>query len=330
MSSREVLVAGPAGPLGATLELPAGAGPFPGVVLVSGSGPLDRDSNYKRLTFDVSRQLAAGLRDAGFASLRFDKRGVGTTDLDWRTAGLVDNADDVACAVETLRARPEVLDDEVLLVGHSEGAILAGMVAARGVPLAGVGLLSGSARPGRDLLLWQVAANLPSLPAPVRLLLRLLRVDVGAKVAKNHERVARTTTDVARVGGAKVNAKWMREFMQHDAAADLRRVDVPVLAVTGSKDLQTPPEDVSRIAEIVGERAETHVVPDVTHILRRQEASPSLRLYKREVRRPLDPEVVGLVVRWATRVASGARAGAGRPHAGVRSDAGAAGEILGG
>lgn len=310
MSSLEVSVAGPAGPLAATLELPDGAGPFPGVVLVSGSGPLDRNSDYKKLAFGVSRELAAALRHAGIASLRFDKRGVGTTDLDWRTAGLEDNADDVAAAVETLRARPEVRDDDVLLLGHSEGAILAGMVAARGVPLAGVGLLSGSARTGRELLRWQVEANLPTLPTPARLLLRLLHIDVAAKAAKNHDRLARTTTDVTRLGGRKLNAKWFREFLRHDPAEDLRGIDVPVLAVTGSKDLQTPPEDARRIADIMGGQAEAHVVDDVTHLLRRQDAAPSLRLYKQEVQHPLDPEVVGLVVDWATRVTGEARTAA--------------------
>lgn len=304
MSSVEIAVAGPAGPLGATLELPDGQGPSPGVVLVSGSGPLDRNSTFKKMTFDVSRQLAAALRQAGVASLRYDKRGVGATDLDWRTAGLEDNADDLAAAVETLRARAEVRDDAVLVVGHSEGAILAGMVAARGVPLAGVGLLSGTARTGRELLRWQGDAIEPTLPAPVRLLLRLLRVDVSAKATKTHDKLLRTTTDTAWVGGAKLNAKWFREFLLHDSAADLRGLDLPVLAVTGTKDLQSPPEDALRIGELVGDSAEAHVLADVTHTLRRQDAAPSLRHYKREVRRPLDPEVVGLVVDWARRVTS--------------------------
>jgi pimeloyl-ACP methyl ester carboxylesterase len=302
MSTVDLEVMGPAGPLGGTLELPDGAGPFPGVVLVSGSGPLDRDSDHRRIRFGVSRELAAALREAGVASLRFDKRGVGQTDLDWRTAGLEDNADDVAAAVETLRARPEVRDDAVLVVGHSEGAILAGMVAARGVPLAGIGLLSGVARTGRDVLRWQTEAILPSLPAPARGLLRLLRVDLATKVSRNHDKLARTTTDVARIGGARLNAKWFREFLAHDVAADLRRIEVPVLAVGGTKDLQSPPEDVHRVAEIVGPRADVHLLPDVTHSLRRQDGTPSLRRYKEEVRRPLDRAVVDLVVHWATRV----------------------------
>jgi pimeloyl-ACP methyl ester carboxylesterase len=306
MSQVDVTVAGPAGPLGATLELPEGTGPFAGAVLVSGSGPLDRDSDHRKIRFGVSRQLAEALAAAGIASLRFDKRGVGASDLDWREAGLGDNADDVAAAVRTLQERPEVRDDAVLVIGHSEGAVLAAMVAAsageRGVPVAGIGLLSGSARTGRELLRWQTEAILPTLPRPVRGLLRLLRVDLTAKVSKNHDKLERTTTDVARIGGQKINAKWFREFLVHDSSADLARIQVPVLAVTGGKDLQTPPEDVHRVREIVGERAEVHVLPDVTHVLRRQEGAPSLKQYKQEVRRPVDPELLGLVVSWAQRV----------------------------
>ena len=96
-----------------------------------------------------------------------------------------------------------------------------------------------------------------------------LRVDLAAKVSKNHDKIERTTTDVARIGGAKINAKWFREFLAHDSAADLARIRVPVLAVTGDKDLQTPPEDVHRIREIVGDRAEVRVLPGLTHTLRR-------------------------------------------------------------
>jgi fermentation-respiration switch protein FrsA (DUF1100 family) len=300
--SIRVSIPGPGGDLGATLEVPDGAGPFPGVVLVSGSGPLDRDSNYKRMRFDVSRQLATALLEAGIASARFDKRGVGTREIDWRAAGLVDNADDVAAAVEVLRGRPEVRRDAVLVVGHSEGAVLATVVAARGVPVVGIGLLAGTARSGRDVLRWQAEAIVPTLSAPVRLLLRLLRVSITAQQAKTHTKLAATTTDIARVGGRKVNAKWFREFLEHDTAEDLRRIEVPVLAVTGTKDLQSPPEDVRRIAELAGSRVETHLVPDLTHSLRSQPAAPSLRRYRQELREPVDAEVLRLVVDWATRV----------------------------
>lgn len=309
MREQELAVPGPTVELSGTLALPEGAGPFAAAVLVSGSGPLDRDGNVRRGRFDVSRQLAAALAAAGIASLRYDKRGVGRTPGDWRAAGFFDNRDDAAAAVATLRARPEVRPDAVFLVGHSEGAILAAALLGQGAPVAGAVLLSGTARPGEDLLRWQAARIVPTLPAPVRAVLRLLRVDPVAKVAANHARLKATTTDVARIGGARVNARWAREFIAYDPSHDLAGAAVPVLAVTGSKDLQTPPEDLDRIRDLCG--AETHLVPDMTHTLRRQPGPPSLSRYKQELREPVDAEVIALVTGWVARVAGVSPAPAG-------------------
>jgi hypothetical protein len=93
--------------------------------------------------------------------------------------------------------------------------------------VAGIVLLSMSATPGEELLIWQARQIAPTLPAPVRGLLRLLRTDLVTKVAANHRRIKATTTDVARIGGVKINAKWTREFMAHDPRTDLARIGAP-------------------------------------------------------------------------------------------------------
>ena len=289
--------------LAGTLTLPPGPGPHPAALLVPGSGPVDRDSDHRRARLGITRELAAALGAAGTATLRYDKRGVGASDGDWRSAGLHDNAADVRAALDALRAHPGVDPARVVLVGHSEGALLAARVAAAGAPVAGVALLSGTAVPGRDVLLQQAERIGPTLPAPVRLLLRLTRTDLTAKVRANHARIEATRTPVARIGGVRVNAAWHREFLAHDPRPDLERLHVPVLAVTGGKDLQVDPADVERIAALVPGGAETAVVPDVTHVLRAQPGPASLRAYRREVRRPLDPRVVRLVVDWVRRTA---------------------------
>ncbi|MGY1723548.1 alpha/beta hydrolase family protein [Blastococcus sp. SYSU DS0533] len=295
-----VQVAG-AAPLAGTLTLPDAPLPVPAVLLASGSGPIDRDSNHRRARFDVARQLASALADAGIASLRYDKRGVGGSPGDWRTAGLQDNVDDLGAALDALRTRPEVDAGRVLLAGHSEGAILAAALAARGAPVSGLVLLAMSASPGEELLRWQARQIAPTLPAPVRFVLRLLRTDLETKVAANHQRIKATTTDVARIGGARINARWHREFMAHDPREDLRRIDVPVLAVTGAKDLQARPADLAVIATTVRGPVETHLVPDLTHTLRRQPGPASMSAYRRELKDPVDPEVLGTVVTWCER-----------------------------
>jgi pimeloyl-ACP methyl ester carboxylesterase len=275
----------------------------PAVVLASGSGPLDRDSNHRRVRFDVARQLAHALAEGGLATLRFDKRGVGESPGDWRTAGLYDNVDDLGRVLDALAARPEVAADRILLAGHSEGALLAAALAGRGAPVAGVVLLSMSATPGEELLRWQVRQIAPTLPGPVRALLRLFRVDLEKKVAANHMRIKATTTDVARIGGARINARWTREFMAHDPRTDLARIDAPVLAVTGAKDLQVKPADLDLLTATVPGAVETHLFPDVTHTLRSQPGPASLRAYKKELREPVNRDVVAAVVTWCRKVA---------------------------
>jgi uncharacterized protein len=271
-------------------------------VIASGSGPLDRDSNHRRARFDVARQLAHALADGGLASFRYDKRGVGESPGDWRAAGLHDNVDDLGRARDALAARTEIDPARVLLAGHSEGAILAAALAARGVPTAGVVLLSMSATPGAELLRWQARRIAPTLPAPVRGVLRALRVDLEKKVAANHDRIRATTTDVVRMGGARVNARWHREFLAHDPREDLRRLTVPVLALTGAKDLQVDAADLRTIAATVPGGATTVLVPDLTHTLRTQAGPPSMAAYRRELRRPVNQDVLAAVVTWCREV----------------------------
>ena len=292
-------------PLAGTLTLPDVPAPVPAVLLAAGSGPLDRDSNHRRVRFDVTRALAHALAEGGLASLRYDKRGVGGSPGDWRAAGLYDNLDDLARARAALAARPEVDPGRVLLAGHSEGALLAAALAARGAPVVGVVLLATSATPGAELLRWQARRIAPTLPAPVRGLLRLLRTDMETKVAANHRRIAATTTDVARIGGVRVNARWTREFLLHDPRADLARLTVPVLAVTGDEDLQVPPDDLAVLAATVPGPVEVRRVPGLTHTLRRQPRGASLHHYRGELRRPVDPDVLVSVVAWCRSVTAG-------------------------
>ncbi|MGY1662683.1 alpha/beta hydrolase family protein [Geodermatophilus sp. SYSU D00705] len=289
-------------PLAGTLTLPDdGSRPVPAVLLAAGSGPLDRDSNHRRMRFEVTRQLAHALAAGGIASLRYDKRGVGESPGDWRTAGFTDNVDDLGRAREALAARPEVDPARIVLAGHSEGALLAAALAARGARTAGVVLLSPSATPGEELLRWQARQIAPTLPAPVRALLRLFRTDLEAKVVANHARIRATTTDVARIGGVRLNARWTREFMAHDPRTDLARLSVPVLALTGEKDLQVPVADLDVLRATVPGPVEVHQVPDLTHTLRRQPGPASLRAYRSELRSPVDPRVLATVVDWCRR-----------------------------
>ncbi|MEX1336042.1 MAG: alpha/beta hydrolase, partial [Candidatus Limnocylindrales bacterium] len=91
--------------LAGTFAAPASAGPFPAALLLAGSGPLDRDGNVKRMALNVSRDLARELATAGWASYRYDKRGVGASQGEYLSTGFTDELADAAAALEALEAR---------------------------------------------------------------------------------------------------------------------------------------------------------------------------------------------------------------------------------
>ncbi|GHH29513.1 alpha/beta hydrolase [Lentzea cavernae] len=275
-----------------TLTLPPGPGPHPAALCLPGSGKVDRDSNAGRVRMDLGVPLAQALARQGIASLRYDRRGVGASPGDWRAAGFLDNRADAALALRTLRARPEIRPDAVGVLGHSEGAVHAMGLGAHERPAAVV-LLAGYARTGKEALLWQAGRVAGTLPRPIRPLLPLLgRIGLRQLAA-----LEATTTDVARVGGARVNARWWREQLAYDPRADLSGITAPVLAITGDKDLQVDPGDLDVVASLVP-GAEIRLVPDLTHVLRRDAKAPALTSYSRLLRQPVDSELLAEVALW--------------------------------
>ncbi|MEU5833900.1 alpha/beta fold hydrolase [Streptomyces diacarni] len=280
--------------LAGSLTLPSGPGPHPAVLLLHGSGPLDREGNSKKLKTNLGRPVAEALAAAGVATLRYDRRGTGATPGDWRAWGFTDNCDDAIAAVRALAAHPAVRSDAVAVIGHSEGALHAMALAARREVRAAV-LLAGYARTGEDAVRWQARSLMRGMPAPVR----LLRRPLGALGKRALARIRRTRTDVARIAGMPVNARWMRENLAHDTREDLAAIQVPVLAVTGAKDIQVDPGDLEEMRRVVpGGAAEIHRVPDLTHLLRRDLGRHTIRSYGRLLNHPVDPDLLTLVTSW--------------------------------
>jgi uncharacterized protein len=279
--------------LAGTLTLPAGAGPHPAVLLLPGSGRLDRDGNTARLRMDLGPALAAALAQHGIATLRYDRRGVGATPGDWRATGFTDNRRDAAAAVRALAGRPDIRTGAVGVAGHSEGAVHAMSLGAN-AEVAAVVLLAGFACLGEDALRRQARMIVRDLPAFVR---PVLRAFAGRQLA----RIKATGTDVTRVAGMPVNARWMRELLTHDSRVDLANIRVPVLAVTGGKDVQVDPADLDEIRRLVPGEAEVHRIADLTHLLRRDPGPASVRSYRRQLRRPIDPGLLAQVSGWLAR-----------------------------
>lgn len=286
-----------------TLTVPT-TSPGPAALLISGSGPLDRNSNSAQLAINVMRELAAHLAASGVASLRYDKRGVGNSDGNYLCAGLHDNITDARAALDALRERPEVDPARVFVVGHSEGAIIASELAGD-ARLAGVVLLAGTAQNGRDLLTWQAKQIASTVPAPVRWLTTLLGRDVERTQSRRLAQMEASSEDVVRTRATELNAKWFREFMAHEPSEALRGAQAPILAITGGKDLQVDPADVSLMDRLVGSPFTGHVVDDLSHLLRIETGAATLRTYANQARQPVDADVARLVTDWVSSVCGG-------------------------
>ncbi len=139
-------------------------------------------------------------------------------------------------------------------------------VAAESPGVAGAVLLAGGARTGEEELRWQAGRVIETLTGFNAFLIKLLHIDALKSQGKQLEKIKRSTADSYRVQLRKLNAKWMREFLAYDPAADLVRIKVPVLAITGAKDIQVDPANLERMAALLTAPFESHVVPDVTHL----------------------------------------------------------------
>ena len=284
--------------LAGTLTLPSGDGPFPAALIIAGSGPLDRDGNHEKLPLSVSKDLAGVLADNGWASLRFDKRGIGESGGDYLSTGFFEELDDAMAGLAYLQSLPET--GRIVAIGHSVGALYAAEMSAReSEDLAGAVLLAYTLKSGHDTLVWQAGAIGESIPGFVKGLLKVFRSSVEKQQAKAIKKLQSTTDDVQRIQGQKINAKWMREFIDYEPAPVLSMTATPLLAITGSKDVQVDPDDLADVERMLGDRVETHVVPDVDHILRYTDAPFSdPKKYKHQIAEPIDARVVSALTSW--------------------------------
>lgn len=271
--------------------------PTAAALLITGSGPTDRDSNTPRLKFGLTKALAAALADAGVNSLRYDKRGVGASEGDAYRTGMRERVADARAAAAALAKRAPELP--LIVIGHSEGALHAAeMGADDGV--SGVVLIAMPARSGAETLTWQTKQLAPTMPKPVVALLRLFGTDVVGLQRKNMARVQASSADVIRLQGTKVNARWLREFMAYRPNEALARIHVPVLAVTGERDMQIPPADIEVMRELVPGPFDGEVLSGLSHLLIPDPDGLGPRGYRRLVRQPISQDALRVITDWIT------------------------------
>jgi alpha-beta hydrolase superfamily lysophospholipase len=245
MQEREVRFKSGEIELAGTVALPDGEGPFACVLLIPGSGQVDRNENHKKLHINIFYDISHFLAENGLASFRYDKRGVGESRGDHWTTGFYDGVQDVLAALDYLKQQTSIQPQNIFLLGHSEGAFIASRLAGRGAEVAGIVLIAGAAQSGEAVLKWQAIQVAKGLRGFNAWLIKLLRIDVSKSQQKAINKIKQSDKDWYRQKlFVRVNAKWFREFMAYDPAGDMPRITVPVLAVTGSKDIQVDAADL--------------------------------------------------------------------------------------
>lgn len=247
--------------LAGTLTVPDGAGPFPAAILITGSGPQDRNEEiFQHKPFWV---IADHLTGRGIAVLRVDDRGVGGSSAGGNpgTATSFDFAGDVEAGLDFLATRADI--GPVGLIGHSEGGIIAPIVAARTPGVAFIVLMAGTGVRGDVLLVSQNEAIMRAMDADddeVTASRRLQRglfdivgdesltadeteVHIRAIIEADPDFADATATERAagmKQALAQLTSPWIRAFVRHDPAPTLAAVPCPVLAINGELDLQVP------------------------------------------------------------------------------------------
>ena len=253
--------------LSGTLTLPKKDGNFPVVILITGSGPQNRDEEL--LGHKPFLVISDYLTKNGIAVLRYDDRGVGQSKGDFKTATSADFATDVESAITFLKTRKEINKKKIGLVGHSEGGLIAPMVASKSKDVSFIVLLAGTGIQGDKLLLLQqeliAKANgvsetdiKKSIETNSKLFEMVVKSNDNMKLKTyltnsinetlNNDTSAEipngmTKDEFVSMQVNQISSPWMQYFMKFNPATTLEKVKCPVLAVNGEKDLQVPPKE---------------------------------------------------------------------------------------
>ena len=307
--------------LAGTVLIPDGPGPFPAVVFVTGSGPQDRDETI--VGHHPFLVIADYLARHGIASLRYDDRGFAKSTGNFAAATSADFSVDAEAAVHFLQRVPGIAKERVGIIGHSEGALVGPMVAARSRDVAFLVLLAGPGMRGDTLSLLQLraltgsaapAAQVDAAAATNRRLYAAITgardsADAAARVRSAKQAIlAAMPEDQRAAAGARLDqmiatllSPWMRYFLRYDSRTALRDVHVPVLALGGSRDLQVPAhENLAGIAaalESAGNKDyRTVELPNLNHLF--QTAATGSPSEYPTIDETFSPAVLDLIASW--------------------------------
>ena len=270
--AEDIILETPTGKIYGTLQLPEASVKCPVVLMIAGSGPTDRDGNTPLLPGknDSLKMIALGLAEKGIASARFDKRGVGAragamfgkSEADLRFDHYVD---DVVAWIELLKSDPRF--SGVVVLGHSEGSLI-GMAAANKVSgLSGVISVAGAGKPAYELITEQLANEAKEIRDESHAIMEEL------KKGRAVEEVRPELMSLFRPSVQPYMISWFK----YDPAAEIANLEVPVLILQGTTDLQVPVEDAQLLAKAKPD-AKLRIFDGMNHVLKEAPLDPQANM----------------------------------------------------
>ncbi len=311
--------------LAGTLTMPGKEGKYPAVILITGSGPQNRDEEL--MGHKPFLVLSDYLTRQGIAVLRYDDRGVGQSKGDFKTATTVDFASDVESAIAYLKTRAEILPKKIGLVGHSEGGIIAPMVASQSKGVNFIVLLAGTGIRGDKLLLLQQefiakAAGVPATEIQksreinskvFEIVVKSVNADtLKADLRRFLAKTMKSSPDYTKPKGMtdgdfislqvnQITSPWMLYFIKYDPAIALEKVKCPVLAINGEKDLQVPskvnlPAIEKALKKGGNNQVTTKEFPGLNHLF--QECKTGSPTEYAEIDQTFSPVAMDFIAKW--------------------------------
>jgi pimeloyl-ACP methyl ester carboxylesterase len=271
--------------LACTLTTPEKTGRHPAAILITGSGPQDRDETI--FGHKVLGVLADHLTRRGIAVLRCDDRGFGKSTGIFLNKTPADFSTDVEAGLAFLRTRPDIDPKRLGLIGHSEGSITGPLAANRNPDVAFIVMMGGVGVKGVELMAEQrtlIAASM-GMPEEQKDIVRGANLGLlGAIASAPDDATAKTTAanflmlagaaqgmtqEMANEQAEQFASPYIRDLLKYDPVPVLSQVKQPVLAVTGSKDLQVPPyQNLPAIKALMKDNPDVTTVelPNLNHL----------------------------------------------------------------
>jgi hypothetical protein len=314
--------------LAGTLTFPRTKGPFPAVLLITGAGPQDR--NETLLGHRPFLVLADYLTRRGVAVLRVDDREVGSSTGNFSEATSKDFASDVLAGVGYLKGRKEINPKQIGLIGHSEGGVIAPMVAVQSPDVAFIVMMAGTGLTGEEILYLQSDMILKAAGATDKIVAFIRETQerefavikkeknraiaekklreilqwqkqVQEKLSKQEQEWLDSLGDMSELEIKMVLSPWFRQFLTYDPRPTLMKVKCPVLAIIGELDLQVAPkENLCAIEEALKAGGNKHYVvkelPKLNHLF--QTAKTGALSEYAKIEETVSPTALELIADW--------------------------------